>query len=253
MQARHFAHAIPQPLRRAAWLLCLGLPACQPTGGGAPLVSAPASDPAAPSAAPVASAAPSQDPAHVAADDPSGSAPDPAAKCPADTHRQWTCGRPSDRGPDTASAPVAVAACPKQSSAVSQQWRMVSFPGAMGSDPARTLQFRQRGKDEAGQPVDAVCCYSACVQLDVRATADPPPADHNTQPLCIAAGEANSSLPAKGRADCPAAIKLPGYASYGAFNPASTTQDGPQYAARSGFPEAKTCCYDGLAPKRVTR
>lgn len=136
---------------------------------------------------------------------------------------------------------------------MSQQWRMVSFPGAMAPDPTRTREFRERGKDEAGQGVDAVCCYSACVPLEVRAAADPTPADHHTSALCIAAGETPSKVPARGRADCAAAIKLPGYGSFGAFNPATSAEQGPRYAERSGFPAAKTCCYDGLQPKRVTR
>ncbi len=130
---------------------------------------------------------------------------------------------------------------------------MVSFPGAMQADEALTRRFRERDKDETGHLVHDVCCASACVPLDVRSTGNAVPRDHVVAPLCIAAPEGGTSVPAPGRADCPQAIKLPGYDHYAPYNDALTQKEGPDAARRAGFPEQATCCYDGLRPAKITR
>ena len=177
----------------------------------------------------------------------------PVSVCGADSHRQWTCGRPSGRAPADAGQPVAFADCPGDGVSISHEWRMVSFPGAMQPDEARTRSFRERRTDEVGHLVHDVCCYSACVKLEVRASGDAPPADQVVAPLCIAALETASTVPAPGRADCAAAIRLPGYGTFGAFDAARTEQDGLEWARRAGFPKTPVCCYEGLRPKNATR
>jgi hypothetical protein len=177
----------------------------------------------------------------------------PATVCPRDHHRQWTCGRPSARTTEQIGKPVAFADCPADGVSIDHRWRMVSFPGGMQPDAARTADFRVRRKDDTGHLVHDVCCYSACVPLEVRAGGDPTPAGQTIAPLCIAALDAAASISSSERADCAAAIKLPGYGSYARFNADSTTRDAPETARRSGFPETKMCCYDGLRPIHVTR
>lgn len=58
----------------------------------------------------------------------------------------------------------------------------------------------------------SMCCFTKCTRLEVTRTVDPVPAGHEIDQTCIPALRTGTSVPAEGRSQCPAAIRLRGRA-----------------------------------------
>jgi hypothetical protein len=168
----------------------------------------------------------------------------PAAGCPVEAVRSFRCTRTQDAAP----------ACAKTLDEQKARGAMDDGPSndvrelcpADGEIPSHELdaplleKLRSIGEVEEG---DELCCYSACVPLDVV----PAPADARPGgiTICIGAPE-KTSRPAAAFRECPAAVQSRVFHDIGALDPdytaaerAGTSQ--PRLSSKAAEP---ACCYD---------